>query len=448
MTKTSKIRLCTFVLALFFTAGGFLLDSHLALSVSAARLEYVYQRALGDLADEVGSMERTLEKARYAGTPAMQSALSARLLEQSGSAKAALASLPFSQEKTERISRFLSQVGDYALALTRKSFAGKALEEQDLAGLSTLSEYAAKLSGALTDTQARLTAEGAAIHKLESLLNNVDEIDSLALLDDDFDAVAEEFAEFPALLYDGPFSDHIPQREPLHLEGAREVTREEAAREAAGFLGCQADSLDPIGEGGGQLPVFIFDHEGEQIHITRWGGEIAYYKKESHGAGEVTYEEALQAAKSALTGMGLPPMRESYYVISDGLCTVNFHTAASVGEEEALCYPDLIKVTIELEKGGMVEYDSTGYLMNHHERQLPAPALTQDEAAASVSPLLKVESGKLAVIPTPGLSEVLCWEFLCQSGEGRRVLSYINAETGMEEELYLLQEDEHGVLAV
>jgi len=448
MTKTSKIRLGTFILALFLVAGGFLLDSRLALSASATRLEYVYQRALGDLTDEVGSMERTLEKTRYAGTPVMLSALSARLLEQGGSAKAALASLPFSQEKTERISRFLSQVGDYALALTRKSFSGEALGEQDFAGLGTLSEYAAKLSGALTDTQARLTAEGASIHKLESLLNNVDEIESLALLDDDFDAVAEEFAEFPALLYDGPFSDHIPQREPLHLEGAREATREEAARKAAGFLGCGVDALKPIGEGGGQLPVFIFDHEGEQIHITRWGGEIAYYKKESHGAGQLSYEEALQAAESALMGMGLPPMQESYYAISDGLCTVNFHSVARVGEEEVLCYPDLVKVTIELEKGGMVEYDSIGYLMNHHERELSTPAVAKEKAAESISPLLDVESGKLAVIPTPGLSEVLCWEFLCQSGDGRRVLSYINAETGMEEELALLQEDGHGVLAV
>ena len=444
MKKTTSVRLFTFLLALLLVGAGFLLDARLSLRQSGQRLEYVYQRALGDLTDQVGSLSRTLEKARYAGTPLMHSALSAKLLEQSGGAKAALSSLPFSQEKTERISRFLSQVGDYALALTRKSFSLGGLEEGDLAGLSTLCEYAGKLSDALQDTQARLTAEGASINQLESLLNNVDEIEALALLDDDFDEVAKEFSELPALLYDGPFSDHIPQREPLHLKGMAEVTQEEAREKAAGFLHGEASALEFTGEGGGALPVYMFSREGEQVHVTRQGGEIAYYKKESHGLGSLSYEEALKAAKASLSGLGLPEMRESYYLVSDGLCTVNFHTA----EGDVMCYPDLVKVTIELEQGGLVEYDGTGYLMNHHARVLAAPALTEEQTASFLSPLLRVEKAGLAVVPSPGLSEVLCWEFLCKGQEGRRVLCYVNAQTGLEEQLYLLQEDEQGVLAI
>lgn len=447
MSRRGKIRLWAFGLALVFIGGGFLIDLRLSLNQSGTRLEYVYQRALGDLTDEVSGMGRTLEKARYAGTPAMQSVLSAQLLEQSGGAKAALGSLPFSMEKTERISRFLSQVGDYALALTRKSFSGEELQRQDLEGFSTLQAYAGKLEEALTGIQARLTAEGAQINRLESLLNNVDEIEELALLDDDFDSVAKEFADFPALLYDGPFSDHIPQREPLYLKGEGEISREQAGEKAAAFLGCAAGDLEFTGEGGGQLPVFSFAREGEQIRVTRQGGEIAYYKKENSGTGSLSYEEALKAAKKALEGLGLPPLQESYYVSSDGLCTVNFHTKAAVGEEEALCYPDLIKVTVELEKGGMVEYDGTGFLMNCRERSLSTPALSAEEAAEGLSPLLQVESTRLAVIPTPGLDEVLCWEFSCKGEDGRRVLSYVNTETGLEEQLYLLQIDDSGVLA-
>lgn len=449
MTKTTRIRVATFALALLLAGAGLLLDARLALSDSGMRLEYVYQRALGDLTDQVGGMGRTLEKVRYAGTPVMHSALSAQLLEQSGGAKAALAALPFSQEKTERISRFLSQVGDYALALTRKSFSQGAVGEEDLEGLAALSDYAGKLFEALTDTQARLTAEGAAIHRVEGLLNNADGIESLAVLDDDFDAVAEEFAGFPALLYDGPFSDHVPQREPVYLKGAGDITREEAAGKAAEFLGDGGAEPEFAGEGGGQLPVFIFTREGEQIHITRQGGEVAYYKKEYHGAGALTYEEALEAAKDVLAGLGLPEMRESYYVINDGLCTMNFHTVAQAATgEDVICYPDLVKVAVELEQGGMVEYDGAGFLMNHREREPEGPALSREEAEKSLSPLLEVEGARLAVAPTPGLDEVLCWEFLCRGQGGRRVLSYINAGTGMEEQLYLLQEDEHGVLTV
>ena len=448
MTKRGKVRLWAFGCALVLVGAGFLLDARLALSATGTRLEYVYQRALGDLAGYVSSMGRTLRKTQYAGTPSMYGALSAQLLEQSGGAKAAMASLPFSQEKTERISRFLSQTGDYALALARRSLSSKGVGEQELQGLASLEGYAAKLGDALGEIQARLTAEGGSIHQIENQLNNVDEIDDLALLDDGFDQVAKEFAQFPALLYDGPFSDHIPQREPLGLEGAPALSQEEAAQKAAAFLGCNLESLVYAGEGGGQLPVFSFSYEGEQVRVTQQGGEIAYYKKESHGNAALPYEEALAAAKSALRGMGLPPMEESYYVMNDGLCTVNFHTTAQAAGEGAFCYPDLVKVVVELERGGMVEYDAAGFWMNHHDRALAAPALGEGEAAESLSPLLEVEGARLAVIPTPGLDEVLCWEFSCKAGDGTRVLSYINAATGMEEQLYLLQEDGHGVLAV
>ena len=57
-----------------------------------------------------------------------------------------------------------------------------------------------------------------------------------------------------------------------------------------------------------------------------------------------------------------------------------------------------------------------------------------------------MESVRLAVIPTPGLDEVLCWEFSCKGGDGRQVLSYVNTGTGLEEQLYLLQIDDSGVL--
>lgn len=446
MKRRAKIRFITFALSLLLVGAGLLADARLALAHSSTRLEYSYRRALGDLTDGVGGMCRTLEKAQYASTPVMQSALSAQLLEQSGSAKSAMATLPFSQEKTEAISRFLSQAGDYALSLTRRSFSSQPLAQEDLEGFSTLAQYAEKLYGSLTAIQARLTAEGGSLYQMETLLNRLDSTGPLSLLDDGFDNVAKEFASIPALLYDGPFSDHIPQRQPLHLQNKPALTQEQAAQKAAAFLQCDPSSLTFTGEGGAQLPVFQFSWDGQQIHITRQGGQPAYYKKEHRGSENLTQEEALTAARSALKG--LPPMEESYYVKNDGVLTINFHTTTAIGGQEALCYPDLIKVSVELEQGGLVEYDAAGYLMNHHQRALAAPALTQRQAEESLSPLLTLQSARLAVIPTPGLEEVLCWEFSCKGKGGRQVLSYINAETGLEEQLYLLQEDAHGVLAV
>lgn len=448
MKKTALIRAVTFSLAALVLLCGFWLDASLSLQNTQDHLEAVYLRALGDLADSVSAMESTLHKAMYTGTASTQTAVSAELIQQSGGAKAALAALPFSQERSERVSRFLSQVGDYALSLSRSSAAGRPMEERDIKNLSTLGEYAGRLSNALGQLQARLSAEQSGIVRTVSLLNNVGELEELALLDDDFEQLAEEFAQFPALLYDGPFSDHITRREPLLLKNQEPVTQAQAAALAAEFLGCPAEELRFSGEGGSSLPIYAFTWEDSMVNITRQGGRVSYFRKSGAvKSPRMSSRDALRAAKDYLSTLDLPPLEESYYVQNDGLCAINFHTTQALDTEQVLCYPDLVKVVVELGEGRAVELDCTGLIMNHQQRSLAVPAVSQEEAEQALSPALRPEDAGLALIPTPGLDEVLCWEFHCTAADGTEVLSYVNATTGQEEQLYLLQRDEHGILA-
>ena len=449
MKRQAKIRIFTLLLAVFCTLCGLWADTGYALNASQTALEYSYRRALGDLTDYVQEMRSVLQKAPYVNTAVMQNAVSAQLLEQSGGAKGAMAVLPFPQEQTEKISEFLSQTGSYALSLSRRSAAGGQQEDSDLEILTVLERYAGILSEALQNAQARLSTEQLSIGSVKRLLNNV-ETPALSL-HDDFDEVAEAFSQFPALLYDGPFSDHIRQKEPLALQGKQEISEKGAAEIAADFLDCPMEELSSQGEGGSQLPVFSFTWEDSHVAVTKTGGEIAYFKKAGEiPASNLDYTDALLKASLLLKEMGIPAFRETWYLLNDNLCTINFAGTARFSEDddgEIICYPDLIKVVIELNEGGMVEYDATGYLMNHRERELVPPALSEADAAQSLSPRLTVESTNLTVIPTPGQDEVLCWEFRCTAKNGRTFLVYIDGETGLEEQLYLLQKDDHGVLA-
>ena len=99
-----------------------------------------------------------------------------------------------------------------------------------------------------------------------------------------------------------------------------------------------------------------------------------------------------------------------------------------------------------LDNGGVVEYNASGFLMNHTDRDLSQVALTADEARESVSPYLTPDEGRLALIPTAGLNEVLTYEFHCEGQNGEQVLVYINAETGYEEQILILLQTDNGVL--
>ena len=177
--------------AFILLLGGFWLEARLSQKATQRDLEYTYRRALGDMTDYVGGMEETLEKALFTGNGQTRNEVTAKLLEQSSGAKSAMAALPFSQEKTERISRFLSQVGDYALAMNREGTTESG-NPSTMKNISNLREYAKKLTAALTGIQARLTAEGANISKTQRLLNQAEAIEEIPTLDDDVDQVAQE----------------------------------------------------------------------------------------------------------------------------------------------------------------------------------------------------------------------------------------------------------------
>ena len=79
---------------------------------------------------------------------------------------------------------------------------------------------------------------------------------------------------------------------------------------------------------------------------------------------------------------------------------------------------------------------------------MEAPAVAVEAARGKVSPKLKVLREQLAMVPTDGEYEVLCWEFTCEAENGQHYIVCINAATGAEQKILILLEDENGTLAV
>lgn len=448
MKKRGKIRAAVITAAAIITLCGLLANTCQQLSAAKLYLEYSYSRALNDLCTNVSKMKLTLQKSSYIGTAAMLSVTSAELLEQSSAAKAAMAVLPVSQSKTDNINRFLSQAGDHAMALSRKAAAGTEQTDADLDNLNTLEEYAEKLEIALHSLQTKASTGELSLTYIENRLDNIS-AEMPFSPEDHFDEVSKEFSERPSLLYDGPFSDHIAQKTPLFFVGRQEITREQAAGTAADFLDCTAEELKFNGEGGGVLRSYSFNCGDSHVNISKIGGEIVYFKKAAAvERSRLGYKEALASSAEILREMGIEAFIETGYITTDNLCTINFVATVTQNGVEIPCYPDLIKVTTELNEGGMVEYDATGYLMNRHERELYKPQLTTAQAAEGLSSRLNAQECRLAVIPAVDLNEVLCYEFLCKAADGTEYLVYINSDTGAEEQLYLLQRDEYGVRVI
>ena len=401
--------------------------------------EYTYTRAVGDLSDELDTVSSTLEKQLYASGAEIHRDLSVKLCSDTAEAKSALAQLPNDTADLGTVNKFLSQVGDYSLSLSKKLTSGGEISDKEYKNIEQLYSVSKELCEKM-----RLLRES--VESGETVF--VPDADTRTpLLSDGYEELDEAMSGCPKLIYDGPFSDNILERTPMMTRDAEKVTRQQALTRCRMVLGIDSNDLSVIDTVSGRMPGWRFSDSkgGISCEVTEKGGYLSYFlRSRQPEASKLSTDEALQKAENFLTELGMDSLKSTYYETYSNVLTVNF----AYQDLDVLCYTDLVKVSVALDNGEILGYDAKGWLVNHHKRQYRRDIISLSSAAERVSPKLTVESSQKALIPADDLSEKLCYEFRCKADNGRTALVYINAETGREEQILLLVESEYGVLTV
>lgn len=442
-SRRSRIRLAGYLSALFVV-----LVATAAIGAAQTRhyktaYEESQQRALLELGAYMDRIESDLSKVIYTNTPPMLSKLSASLWREATGAKSSLSQLPTSDLQMDNTYKFLSQIGEYAMSLNRKVADGGTISESERESLEKLLALARSLCGQLATVSMHLDNGTLDFEQARDAISQAGEGVQALSLSQSFSDAEQALTDYPTLIYDGPFSDHINQKNPAMLEGKDNVTREEAAKVAARFSGIAANNLQEDSDEDGQMASYGFFYDTMTISITKAGGYLCYMLN-SRFADEATLEarDAVSRAAAFLKEMGYQNMKDSYYALNDGICVVNFAQM----EGDAICYTDLIKVGVALDNGEIVSVDARGYLMNHKERAIPTPKVTKGQARQRLSPKLTVLSSRLAFIPTDAGGEIYCYEFHCRGQKEDELLVYIDAQTGNETNILQLLHADGGML--
>ncbi len=450
MHMRNRVRTLSYLTAAFVLTAGFALQGHSRAAQYKQQLENSYIHAYYELTTAASELDAALQKARYATTPAMLGVLCAEIHSKALCAQMALGELPHSDATLEQTAAFLARTGDYACALARSSVTNRHSMEESHAVLQKLGTVSAALSSSLLDLESDLAAGSVSVEDLvhaEQTLAQRTHDGQAAEGGTSFHSIESQFPETPTLIYDGPFSQHLSNRAPRALEGLPQVGRDEARAAAAEFLGLRPEVLTLIGEGHGVLPTWSFSAtvDGGELYIevTQQGCKvISLFTCSTSGEATLSSQQAVEQARQFLATQGYDNMTESYYINQANVLTIHFAPV----EQAVLCYPDLVKVSVALDTGRVVGFESHGWIMNHTQRTFPPVAVSQASARAVVSTQLEILSHRLALIPTEGEYEVLCHEFTCRTPQDSHVMVYINAATGNEEQILLLLESEDGTL--
>lgn len=434
-----RIRLYASVLILVLFSA-FVINAQKASELSR-QLNADAERSLSTLEACMSSINTNLTKGLYANTTPMLSSMAISLTRDAASAKNSLSALPLSDTQLDNMLKFLSQVGAFVSTLDRKLSLGETITSEERNQLKQLIDVSQKLLSEL-DTITQGVEDGSVSFKQagSTLQKSTDQSMQIGSA---FGDAEQTLTDYPTLIYDGPFSDHILNQSPKTLEGKSDISKEKALEIASDFIGIDKSTLRFDSETNGVIETYNFFVDSINISVCKKGGAVLYLLGSSNaGESVITHEQAVENAKNFLSAKGYENMKESYYSTQDGICTVNF----AYEDEGVICYPDLIKLSISLETGNIISFDARGYIMNHTDRPPVQSKISADEAKMSVSDYLTVMSSRLAIIPTDYKTEKTAYEFHCKTPDEQEVLVYIDVLTAKEDDILLLLYSDGGIL--
>jgi len=350
-------------------------------------------------------------------------------------------------------SKFLSQVGDFALALDRQNIRGDGINDEQYKTLENLHKYAVTLQEGLNNLQSSISSGRIHWNELANKGTPLFQKQSQNLNVQMFSDIDKSFQEFPTLIYDGPFSDHMTNLQPKGLTG-NDISVEDAKKMLTDFFGAdRVASVEHVGDiQADTLPAYNFrikfrdrpEDEFATADITKKGGHVIWmlYNRDV-GQETLDVEKAKKAGSEFLKSRGYENMKDTYYIKEDSTATINY----AYEQDGVVVYPDLIKVKIALDTGEIVGFESKGYIMNHTKREIPKPEISEESAKAMVLSKANISSTGMAIIPTKFGTEIFCYEFKGKLND-KDFIVYINAVTGKEEQVLIIINTPEGILTM
>ncbi len=402
--------------------------------------ENSYRAAYFKLLDSMLDIETDLSKMKVVSTGAMQSELmldTAINAELAGQSLNALAQGDYQLEPTIK---FCNQLQDFAKYIVKKIDLDQPLTDADRESLDELHDAALELGRRLNAMSDNMREDG--YYFVEAVGEDDPFLDIVS-------GVEDSAIRYPSLIYDGPFSDGLDDPEPHALDGD-EVTEAQAAAKAKEYLN-EYEVIDVAfsAEVNGWFDSYMFafttkDGKSGSVQISKQGGRLVMFDVyEEMVMPTFSKDEGLAVAERYCRDHGYDGMNAVWSTVSDSELFVNL----CYERDGVVFYPDMIKLKVSLQTGKVIGFEALQYIYNH-ERDDEVDytvEITEEEARAAYNSDFEIKNVRLAVIPTGGGKERLCYEVygVC---DGDKYFVYVDAETGQEQEVMQVIDGDDGEL--
>lgn len=444
LSREGRIRVITYVVTAFVVLAILATISVVKANYYASALRANYTVSINSLTNHVTDMDESLEKCMYSGTSTMLCSTTDNLWRDAYEAREILSALPMDARDMESTNKFLAKVAEFSKSISMAVARGENISDENHKTLKKLKRYTEDLKKSLLQLQSVYTSDDSSLDRLDISFDSPEKLSKSALSSLSFTTTQETLTNAPQLIYDGPYSDSIIDKEPAMLKGKKSVSAKAAAKAAARYLSCSYSRVEKQEDENGNIPCYVFRAGSKTAAISKKGGLLVYTTDSSVVKdAKVSKSTCLKKAKEYLESLGYRNMSSNYYEKSGNMLNVSFHYTLN----SVKCYTDIIKVNVRMDTGEVSEVDCRHYITNHNENRKFKPVKYNiTEAKAKVNKYLTIRKSSMAVIPTKSENEKYVYEFLCAGEDKEDILVYIDPQTGEEADMLIVVKNENGVL--
>lgn len=430
--KMQRRFVCLLAFTIIFAVGFMLFgilytESNLARNSYGNTLEASYQRAVYDLTDNVNNIEVNLSKAQVSNDDSLQRKYLQLICDNCKYAQSNFQILPVALSTTREGVSFINKMDGYCTSLISSE---TTLTQEQKEKLAELYDITLELKVALNNLIEKIINGYSILQGMEEDAGDLDDFSA------NFEGLGADSISYPSMIFDGPFSDSLYNRE---IKGLTEIEVDMATAQnnLASILDENYDYEEIIyeGEANGDFATYDFtinltDGGMLSASLAKRGGfliTLSGYVLESETT-EFTIEECIDNAISFANLSGASNMNAVWTDAQKGVAFINLAPVIN----DIIYYPDLVKVKVDMTTGLVLGYDAQSYAYNHIDRVNVTPTLDAVQARDLLDLTLNINTQRLCIIPLEYGGEVLAYEFYCEY-YGNEYYIYINAFDGTEE---------------
>ena len=385
------------------------------------QLENAYMKSFYEMVDSVNNIELDLSKVVATNEISSQRTLLSSIYENCILGVNNINQLPINNSKISNINKFFNTTGGFTSSLLDSNYGGNLISNDNLNQINSVYARVKEIQYDLNVYLSTLQYDYSILDDVD--YDNVENSDfSAGLVDNE-----SSMGEVPTLIYDGPFSDSVINKEIKGLSNIDYTVEQVEEYLHSIFTGF---AIYYIGDTSGKFETYNFDVKGDidlYVSVTKKGGLLLSITAFGKGSGnKLTIEEGISLAETFASDVGIDNMYTVWKQLSGNVLYVNLAPIVN----HVIYYSDLIKVKIDLSLGLVVGWEAVNYATNHVDRQY-SNKLSISECESNLNKLMTVVERNYCIVPDRYVGELAAYEYICKWNDYTYYI-YLDSNTGKE----------------